>query len=211
MATAETEAPASSESRRQQLLPRAYGRARLPSTLQAQLPVARPRWHGVRRLRGDLAAGLTVVMSASATFRPRPAIVSAPGLSLVRNQDHSWFLFLSTRGSSSFEKCSTRPSGAVMSIACHAGRSIPRCILECIQDITHRSGQPSCSLRGPTPRNRVRRGRPRRWERRSWGGTITSRGRPQCVISPNSASTVIAVTTSTPRGLGPSMPSPGQG
>ena len=34
MATAETEAPASSESRRQQLLPRAYGRARLPSTLQ---------------------------------------------------------------------------------------------------------------------------------------------------------------------------------
>ena len=35
MATAETEAPASSESRRQQLLPRAYGRARLPSTLQA--------------------------------------------------------------------------------------------------------------------------------------------------------------------------------
>ena len=33
MATAETEAPAPSESRRQQLLPRAYGRARLPSTL----------------------------------------------------------------------------------------------------------------------------------------------------------------------------------
>ena len=55
-------------------------------TYQAQLPVARPRWHGVRRLRGDLAAGLTVVMPASATFRPRPAIVSAPGLSLVRNQ-----------------------------------------------------------------------------------------------------------------------------
>ena len=56
-------------------------------TYQAQLPVARPRSHGARRLRGDLAAGLTVVMPASATFRPRPAIVSAPGLSLVRNQE----------------------------------------------------------------------------------------------------------------------------
>ena len=66
-----------------------FSETKLLITYQAQLPVARPRWHGVRRLRGDLAAGLTVVMPASATFRARPAIVSAPGLSLVRNQDEA--------------------------------------------------------------------------------------------------------------------------
>ena len=38
---AETEAPAQSESRRQQRLPRAYGRARLPSTLPGHEPVLR--------------------------------------------------------------------------------------------------------------------------------------------------------------------------
>ena len=71
---------------------------RILITYQAQLPVARPRWHAVRRLRGDLAAGLTVVMPASATFRPRPAIVSAPGLSLVRNQEKNYLFMGSAAG-----------------------------------------------------------------------------------------------------------------
>ena len=87
MTTAETEAPASSESRRQQLLPRAYGRARLPSTLQAQLPAAGGRWQGFGRLRDDLSGRIDRRFALSND--PPTAIDHhvRPMLSFVRNQE----------------------------------------------------------------------------------------------------------------------------
>ena len=52
--------------------------------------MARPRGHGFRGLRDDPPAGLTVDLPSPAPFRRRPAIVSVPGLSLVRNQEQKY-------------------------------------------------------------------------------------------------------------------------
>ena len=87
MATAETEAPASSESRRQQLLPRAYGRARLPSTLQAHVGGT------PQPFRGDLASR----PASGSAFEPVQQSLSVPRgrfsrrrgnrMRIVRNQE----------------------------------------------------------------------------------------------------------------------------
>ena len=60
---------------------------RILITHQAQLPVAGACWHGFRRLRDDLPAGLTVVLPSPTAFRRGPTIVSVYWMSLVRNQD----------------------------------------------------------------------------------------------------------------------------
>ena len=77
MATAETEAPAHSESRRQQLLPRAYGRARLPSTLHRAA-------HGcARKMPDPLPTRLRSALTPSLTnreHRVHGSTTTVPGL-----------------------------------------------------------------------------------------------------------------------------------
>ena len=87
MATAETEAPASSESRRQQLLPRAYGRARLPSTLQAHLRCGHETQSSSRARRRPRIDGQAAGNVVSGPPEPQFPTASSRKVSLVRNQE----------------------------------------------------------------------------------------------------------------------------
>ena len=55
-------------------------------TYEAQLPTAGPRWQGFRRLRDDLSGWIDRRFALSNNLRHRSAIVSGPGLRIVRNQ-----------------------------------------------------------------------------------------------------------------------------
>ena len=56
-------------------------------TYEAQLPTAGPRWQGFRRLRDDLSGWIDRRFALSNNLRHRSAIVSGPGLRIVRNQE----------------------------------------------------------------------------------------------------------------------------